>query len=317
MKKLYFLIASTLLTTGLFAQKTAGENVLPSNYDMVNYLLGDAKDVTDTLGASVLEGCDLSPILLGTNQGGWVIGGNGYGDLEKAQFIETEGNGSIYSALAWIGAKDGGTNETFSAKIYAGDVTDGPGAELGISDAVSYADLDTTGLYTTFTFNTPLAYDASFFVSFEVANGDALYGIVHTDDACGGNSAWELWSDDSWNAVDGAWGDLDVIIYTFVEVESTIVGLDDTNLIERGSQKIYPNPANESANLVFSLIQPSEITVRIYSTTGVLVDTYNPGVKNTGLSNIVIDTQSMSQGLYIYSIETENGVRNGNFSVVR
>ncbi len=319
MKKLYILILTTVVAaTGAFAQRTVGPNGLPSSYRMEQYALDASRDVTDTLGPAILEGCDLTPALLTANVG-WVTGGNDYGDLEKAQYIETTGVGTIYSTLAWIGAKQGGTNETFSAKIYTGDLTDGPSELLGTSNALAYADLDTTGMYTTFSFDTPLAYDSSFFISYEVSNGDAIYGIIHSGGNCGGTSAWELWSDGGgWNDINSAWnGDTDVILYTFAEVETVVVGLDDTNLIERGSQKVFPNPANESAQLVYSLVNPTDIVVRVYTSTGQLVDSYNQGVRNTGLNVLTIDTQEYTQGLYLYTIETENGVRNGKFNVVR
>lgn len=317
MKKLYILTILAIATgVTAEAQRVSNGHSLPANYEINRDF---HRDVTDTLSGPISASCsDLTPTLFTATGGGYVLGGNGYGDLEKAVFIDTESSGLVYSGLAFIGAKEGGSNEEFSAKLYAGTLAGGPTTELATSTPVNYADLDTTGNFTTFSFDTPQAYDGSLYLSFEVADESARFGILSTTGTnCGGSALWELWDDSSWNNVAEAWTNLDIAMYAFLEVEVSTVGLDDTNLIERGSEKIFPNPANGSANLVFSLIEPSEITVRIYSTTGVLIDTYNPGVKTSGLSNITIDTQSMSQGLYIYSIETEKGVRTGNFAVVR
>lgn len=313
MKKLYILSASILLTTGLFAQRANNGNVLSENYQINR---NSQRDVTDTLSGNFISGCNVAPTLYGSDNGGYVTGGNGYGDKEIAQFIETETQGSIYSTLVYIAAKEGGTNEDFHSKIYDGTLADGPSASVVTSNAVNYADLDTLGNYTTFTFDSPQPYNGSFYISFEVSQSSALYGIVSTGDGCAGESSWSLSSDDEWASINSTWG-VDLGLYAFAEVDMGTVGIDNINLIERGSQKVFPNPANESANLIYSLTEATNITVRVYTTTGVLVDTYNPGIQNTGLNQLTINTTNLSQGMYIYSIATEKGVRNGNFSVIR
>jgi len=320
MKKIYILFALALAVgTTAEAQRVSINKGLPNGYE-VNRDFN--REVTDTLSGTIAAGCDAAPTVYGTTGGGFVLGGNEYGDLEKAMFVETETSGLVYSGLAFVAEKLGGATEGFSAKLYDGTLAAGPGSVMATSMAVNYADLDTVGNFTTFAFGTPQPYDGSLYLSFEISQGDAMYGIVSTSGTdCGNGALWEMWDDNSWHNLASSWGEpgeeLDIAMYAFLEVEVSTVGLDDTHLIERGSQKIFPNPANESAQLVFSLLEASDITVRVYSTDGVLVDTYQAGKQNVGLNSLTINTQDLSQGHYIYTIETDAGVRNGKFAVIK
>lgn len=322
MKKIYILFALAFAVgTTAEAQRVAIDTGLPAGYEIARDF---NREVTDTLSGPITAACDATPTLF-TSADGFVLGGNEYGDLEKAVFIQTETSGLVYSGLAYVAAKLGGSNENFSAKLYNGTLAAGPTTAFATSSPVNYADIDTVGNYTTFAFDTPQEYDGSLYLSFEVSQGDAIYGIVSTTGKdCGNGALWELWDDNTWGNVATGWQNqetgqlLDIAMYAFLEVETgSTVGLDDTNLIERGSQKVFPNPANESAQLVFSLVEASDITVRVYSTTGVLVDTYEAGKQNVGLNSLTINTQDMSQGHYIYSIQTDAGVRNGKFAVIK
>lgn len=317
MKKSYLSLFALFFTvTGIYAQRVVGDQI-----DFRNEIpaINDAREVTDTLSPVYADGCDPTPILLGAEDGGYVTGGNSYGDLEKAQYIETESAGLVYSVLVWVGAKEGGTGtESYSAKLYDGDTENGPGSVMAASQPVSYADLDTVGVFTRFEFETPVDFDGSFFISLEVADGDAIYGIIHTDDGCGNTSAWELWSDMSWNDINTAWGgDLDIVMYTLAEVEMIGVGIDDAHMIEKGSDHVFPNPVSSHANLMYNMSEASEVDIHIYSPTGVLVKTFQQGVQHAGKNQLTIDTQNYKPGMYIYSIETEDGLRNGKFNVVR
>lgn len=316
MKKCYLSLFVFLFTViGVYSQRVVGDQI-----DFRNEIpaINDAREVTDSLPPVYADGCDPTPILLGAEGGGFVAGGNSYGDLEKAQYIETEGSGLVHSVLVWVGAKEGGTgSEMYSAKLYDGDIVDGPADVWATSQPVSYMDLDTVGIFTRFTFDPPVAYDGSFFVSYEVADGDAIYGIIHTDDGCGNTTAWEMWDNMNWFDINSAWGDLDIVMYTLAEVEMIGVGIEDAHMIEKGSDQVFPNPVSSHANLIYNVTEASEIDIHIYSPTGVLVKTYQQGVLHAGMNQLTIDTQNYSPGMYIYSIQTEDGLRNGRFNVVR
>jgi len=316
MKKIYLILIALLFTlSSVYSQRVVGDQI-----DFRNKVpaLENARDVTDTLGATFAPGCDPTPILFGTQVGGFVTGGNGYGDLEKAQYFETESAGMLHSVLVWVGAKEGGTGtEMYRAKLYEGDLADGPATEVAVSEPVSYADLDTVNLFTRFEFSPEVSFDGSFFISLEVSEGDAIYGIIHTDDGCGNGSAWEMWDDMNWYDIDGAWGGLDIVMYVLAEVEILSVGIDGDHLIEKGSDYVFPNPATSNATLVYNVTAPSEINVHVYTTTGVLINSYGQGIQPAGMNQLTFDTGNLSPGMYIYSIQTDNGFSNGRFAVTR
>ena len=77
------------------------------------------------------------------------------------------------------------------------------------------------------------------------------------------------------------WG-LDVVFYIFAEVDMTFVG-DNEFLIQRGSHKVFPNPAKNEAHLIYSLVDDaSSVNVAIYNVNGQQVVNYNRGAETAG-----------------------------------
>jgi hypothetical protein len=70
---------------------------------------------------------------------------------------------------------------------------------------------------------------------------------------------------------------------------------------------IYPNPANERANLLFTLTQNSNTYVQLCDMYGRLIDTYSLGnVSKDEPQNVAISTGSLTPGIYIVQIITDN-----------
>jgi len=319
MKSFLFVGLSAILSMNAMAQREMGTTHIVRT-DILNDLFGsEGREVSDTLQPVLLDGCNALPMLIESSNGGYISGGNGYGDVEKAQFISTADSGTVFSVLALIAGKQGGINEEFRAFMYGGSLTTAPlGLPLDTSGPVTYDNIDTTGLFTTFTFINPTNFIGGFFLSLEVENNGAFIGIAHTDDNCGGNSAWERWNSGSWFPMNSteSWG-IDISLYLYAEVSALFLSIDNTNLILRGSEKVVPNPVNSEAILMYSLIKSSDISVQIYSVSGKLIDSYKPGYQPSGLNQLALNTSALNPGMYIYSIATEMGVRNGKFSVVR
>jgi hypothetical protein len=319
MKKNYFIIGLLAFScTAAFAQRKVGNTIKTNeNAQIVNLML-QTEAVNDTMGPSVLPGCNTTPTLLGSVNGGYVAGTNGYGDKEKAQALITVGAGDIYSALVFFGAKNSAAGTSnFQAKIYDAEPA-GPTTLKGTSANVAYNAIDTTG-FTQFPFTTPVPYTEDFFVSVVVENGAATdtIGIYHTGDMCGGGTAWEKWSDDTWVAFNDAtaWG-FDPVLFIFAEVDEVSGFAVNEHLIQRGSHKVYPNPSKNEAHLIYSLInEAKEVSVSVTSVNGQVIAVYPQGSQNSGLHGLDLNVSQFAAGTYLYTITTDGQTTQGKFIV--
>lgn len=292
-------------------------------YPILHNILG-SEAIDDTLQPSLLSGCDPGPVMVADQDGGWVSGTNSYGDLEKAQRIETTTSGKVYSALIAFGAKSQvGPADNFTAKLYTASGTGAPGASMGSSLPVGFIDIDTSGLFTRFEFSPPVAYAGDFFVALPVDNtGGAsqdTVGILHTSTStpCGGGSAYEMWNDFMWYAFNASnsWN-IDLVMYMFAEVETDVVGVND-HLIKRGSHKMVPSPAASHSMLVYSLLQPGDVVITITDMSGRTILTRSEGQLDSGLHNANINVSNLATGMYLYTVTTNGQPTSGTFVVAR
>ena len=320
MKFISTLFGLTLLFSVAQAQnKTAGKNRTTKTQIAGQSLLASQRTqaVNDTLGASILQGCDLGPFLLDTDLGGFLAGTNGYEDLEKAQFLSTNTSGSIHSILVAFGEKiTVGTPDNFTAKIYTGNSTSGPQSQIGVnSAAVNTNNIDTAGNFTRFSFATPISYNGGFFASIVVggASLNDTIGILHTDDDCGGNGAWELWSENTWNSFNDGW-EIDPALYVFAEVDAAL-SLDNNRLIDRGSHKVFPNPGKGQTTLTYSLLRSGSVEISLNDLAGKTVSNHTLGFQNQGLNAFNFNTSNLPNGIYLYTIKSGNQRLTGKFVV--
>ncbi len=315
MKKSYILLGLLALGfTTTFAQKRAGATVDMSDKFSANLL--QAEVVNDTIAPRILPGCNVGPSLTASTNGGYVAGPNGYGDKEKAQGFLNVGYGNIYSAIVAFGAKKAGTGTgSINAKIYE-LTTMGPGNLTATSGNVSFADIDTSGNFTSFAFPNTVPFQDDFFMSVDFAGSGDTAGILHSNltTACGGGLAWEKWSDDSWSDMSG-WGGADPILYIFVEADVQNIGTNE-HVIERGSHKVYPNPSTNEAHLIYSLVGDADnVVVDVFSINGQKVANYNRGSENAGLHGMDLNVHDLASGTYFYTITSDGDVAQGKFVV--
>ncbi len=81
-----------------------------------------------------------------------------------------------------------------------------------------------------------------------------------------------------------------------------------SNLPEDFQPVNYPNPFNPETTIAFTLYDRSDVSVKIYSLTGELVDIVASGLRNAGRQEIKWKPQGLSSGVYVYVIEA-NGLR--------
>ena len=68
----------------------------------------------------------------------------------------------------------------------------------------------------------------------------------------------------------------------------------------------YPNPFNNSTVIPFALNKSQEIKVQVWDTNGRLVSTLFDGRMRAGSHEIAWNTEGLTSGIYIYTLETKN-----------
>ena len=80
---------------------------------------------------------------------------------------------------------------------------------------------------------------------------------------------------------------------------------------------IYPNPMTEEGTVSFTLNSSTEIEVSVFNLQGKLVKSIKPGKLNAGLQKIQLNTDELSKGTYLLSIDGTNCHATSRFVVVK
>ena len=343
MKKIYTLLFTALiLASAVSAQRVVSSSV-PFKYRNPTVAASShnqssrVSSVDDTL-AGEFGG---TASLYGSQGGGFVSGQNGYGDLSKMQLFDATygvtGAGVITGILFYMGWVEGNPNSFITATIWD-DNAGTPGTILGTVN-VPYSSMDTTGTgYTAIStapgpdpalfnavavFSTPIAIPASlsFFAgfSFTYAAGDTV-GLFTTTDPTGGDApgvsgdfadatthTWEEWSDNtlhSFNAGSGTW-QLDIAQGIFPTV-SFGVGVQEPAAGNglRLNQNV-PNPAVNETMISYSLEKSANVTFTVADMTGKIIEIIEKGNQTSGKHQFMLNTRSISSGVYFVSMNAD------------
>jgi Secretion system C-terminal sorting domain len=71
---------------------------------------------------------------------------------------------------------------------------------------------------------------------------------------------------------------------------------------------IYPNPSMDEAMVHFTLDNPAHVTLRIYNSTGTLVQTPTNEEMGAGFHMLMIDTKQLASGSYQYVLQAGDAV---------
>lgn len=87
-------------------------------------------------------------------------------------------------------------------------------------------------------------------------------------------------------------------------------------------QQNYPNPFNPNTRISFDLFQSSEVELTIYNSLGKEITTLSQGKLNSGNHNFDWNGtdktgKSVSSGLYVYKLKTENGFANKKMLLIK
>lgn len=319
MKKIYAVAIASSMTLGVMAQQKVAEPIgqpiegkLPVSLEQFQ---GEAAN--DTLAGPILGTClGQGPFLIGSTNGGYLNGTNGYGDVEKAQAFVSSQMYGVTSALVLFGAKENVIGGNLYAYVYSFDTaTGGPGTLLGTSSPVTLSAVDTSLNFTTFSFPTPVlaGTNGAFFISILVETGGDTVGILHTNDLCGGGSAWEKWDVGTWASIASGWN-LDITSYIFAEVDNTF-DIEESNILGKNEAKAFPNPTTEGhIFLTYNTVAAGSVNIRIMDLAG-RVHMNLTEDQNAGRQLIDLNTSELNKGTYIYTIQSGDAVYNGKFIV--
>lgn len=321
MKKLYFFAAIFSLSTAAFAQRAHLPGQPVTGFQPANSA-SEAVTPTDTLWDFFVG----SPTIYGSQNGGFVVGINGYADKAKAQsFIVTPYPYAVEGALVWFGGLDhssGSATSKVTVNVYqmngtgstsAGTGMPAPGTVLSSAD-ILISDVDTSaGNMNVVTFSAPVAIPGDYAVGVDfttAAAGDTV-GIVSTADGDAGGTelSWEKWSDNSWHTMLEAWPlDIDFAIFPIVDMNNSIEEMGFTNGIKLGQNQ--PNPFNNTSIISYELENSSDVALVIYDLTGKMIQTVEAGSQMAGKHTIEINADNLAAGTYYYVLKTgdNNGI---------
>jgi hypothetical protein len=335
MRKIYSAVA-LLALTATFSVAQNRQVSTSRTMEPISHLANSAdRTPTDTL---YWGNTSAQPTLIGSQNGGFVVGNNGYGDLAKVQAFFADqpplpGNAiALEEVIIWFGAKDFSSGDSVNSilKINAyrlnangtassGTVNTAPGTVLASVDLpIALADtgsaLGDGGNIIAFPNPVWLGFDFGVGVDFSaLAAGDTI-GIVSTTD--GGaffpDMSWEKWDNNAWYTMKQAWPlDIDFAIWPIVDNNPTGLGEE----IAINGVKLYQNFPNPSANGTTTITyeignNAKNIVMNIFDAKGRMVMEINEGAKSMGKYTVNIDANQLSSGVYYYTI-TVDGSRLG------
>ena len=310
-----------------------GPNPVFCSDTISNFNLSDTLNAYRRATASAAEPfCPQGPGL-----GGYIAGTNCWGDVEKAEFISSTkySNASnpavsgvivLFFQYGNLGT-DGSSN--VSMNIYSGtNANTQPGTLLG-STSVNLSSIaattNTSGvpycgnpnlafslpviMPFKFNFSTPVAVPASggFFASVGIPNipGDTVCILDKLTGTT--NTAWEKWSDNSWNSMKASWGNsrnfnlaiLPIVECGAVGVKENTPGLENLSL--------FPNPGEGKISLISTSVKTEAFEIRVYDLYGKEILTS----VSTDATHVLyqIDLSNENSGVYFISAGNSSGKR--------
>jgi hypothetical protein len=122
---------------------------------------------------------------------------------------------------------------------------------------------------------------------------DTIYSAANSVNGDGTNSALDRWNFGS------------KFIVNVVDEPSSV---DDDNTLANNFKlaQNYPNPFNPSTMISYSIPQSSFVTLKVYDIIGNEVATLVNETKSAGKYDVRFDASNLSNGVYLYSIKTDN-----------
>lgn len=254
----------------------------------------------------------------------WVV--NNFNNNESFKIGNVGLSGTKSAMLSNYGEAQGGIDELITSPIDLSSITD----EVTLSFRYAYRKRSSNNEEWLRIFISNNCGDT--WIQRKTLYGDNLGELVET-------SAWEPSSENDWvtvhmtNITSSYWVDNfrakfqfendngnnffidDINIYQGSTSDDVVVGLDEITT-EIALLNVYPNPAEDVLNVNFSLPVNEKINISIVNTTGqkLLQKSING---NSGNNIVVVNTDSISAGVYFVKVSNSNGISTLKKIVIR
>ena len=91
----------------------------------------------------------------------------------------------------------------------------------------------------------------------------------------------------------------------------------DAEAIPGGTVTITPNPANPMTTINYSIVNPGNVKINIYSVSGQKVATLVDEFMTSGNHAVVFDGSNLASGVYFYQFQTEGFAKSGKMLLVK
>lgn len=290
----------------------------------------DVKIATDTLLPGNLSGNwtdSIHPVLITSDNGGFVLGNNGYGDRSKGELFPVSQSYLLQGGIFWFGYKSvTGTPDTI--KFVAWDMNGWGGSTLaGENDQacpgtysafvkVALDAVDTAQQFTNAyvaTFGSPVIMYYDYVLGFDMsAFADDTIGMVSSTSGEGDSleRVWEQWSNGKWYTLQAAGyndNSLDIDAMIFPIVDMTGAGLCDSPFVNGTRLSVYPNPVSDILTIFAETEQPSKsISIRILDAGGRLIKDMGTLSAQSLSTGITLDVASLPAGSYYILLSADS-----------
>ncbi len=110
---------------------------------------------------------------------------------------------------------------------------------------------------------------------------------------------------------DGSNGELNISGIVKNSDNSITFNLNQTQDISAESEKShelsaenYPNPFNNSTNILFNLPQAGQVNITLYNTSGQLIENISLGQLSAGKNQYLLNADKLNSGMYFYSVKS-------------
>jgi len=79
----------------------------------------------------------------------------------------------------------------------------------------------------------------------------------------------------------------------------------------------YPNPFNPSTTIGFTIVNPQNVSIDLYSIDGRYLRNIYNGIVGTGRHEVRFDAEELPTGIYLYRLTTKTGTQTRKLTLVK
>jgi hypothetical protein len=116
---------------------------------------------------------------------------------------------------------------------------------------------------------------------------------------------------------DQSWSTVSRWTYTWIGSSPTDVEDERTVPLRYELSQNYPNPFNPTTQINFSVLNKSNVTLKVFNILGQEVKTLVNEVKTPGIYNVNFDASDLTTGMYIYQIQAGSFVSSKKMMLIK